>query len=1116
MNNLGLGFVFTARDLASGKMHELNSNFGRLNAGVDAATARMTRNFQRLGHGLGVMAAGGALLGGAWVLVSYAGKFEQTMAGIGSVMKASTEEMKLLHDAAIAAGLATQFSPQEAAEGLQNLATAGQTAREATQTLIPVLDLAAGSLGQLGVAEAANAVVGTLKAYQMEATRSTEVTDKLLRITQLTNFQARDFEAGLAKAAATGATFGQSLDDTLISVGLLRNMNIDASSSATSYREAVRRLGSDLHAQAAITGKGIDIYDRQTGAMRPVVDIMQDLAEKSVNWTEAERNRVVAQAFGARGLMMFNAVSKTTFTTMRDGQQVTLQGREALAEYRRQMGEAGGTAAMFRERLLDTFEGQKTLLQGTLQTWGVVLGEPFARAFKPIVGAVNDTFVAVLEIFQKVPDPIKNVMAKVVVGLGAFLTAVGGLIALKATFGILTGVMAMFGMTWTGLMLSMLPAIGVLTMLVVGTYAVKKAFDANLGGIADTATRVWDTLRIVFGSIAELITEGVISGPMRAELEKAGNEGMFRFVERVSEYLARLQALWEGTSESFGVMATLLATPLLRIQGAFSRIFAMFGGPAAEASGTMLDWQEAGYKVGVVLYWVARAFAEVGAWIAEALEVGARFTAGLLGGLVPGFQAAGDSTGFLWDSLRGLWRTLKETMTLIFGASDGTRTWGDAAQTAGRWLGVAAGYVAGLVTWLAGGLARALELVTDLFGGVWVGLEAMFGPIAEAGAVIGNSFGLLWQEIVKLGEAVGLVSAGGGDAAGSWETVRRVFGALGVAIGAIVGGVAVVVEYLVVGAGLALTGVVRVIRWLSESFRDHFEAVPRFWSGVWNSVVGFFVGVGEVFASIGGGIVDVFLFIGNIVRNVIDTVGLVFGLAYDIITLPFRNAWVFLKALFTGASLKDAFMAVLDNFVAIGDRLIAYIGRLVSRIPSAFRPGFLDTLVEAGQAAEARQMAREGGLSGLSTTVVAPPPSLTAGMQAGALTSAQRSQIASMSETDRRAMAAQWQAAQPRTAAAAPGGMTIVRPAPAAAATTLAATPVAPVASAVVAGGGVVPAAPSAAEIGQAVSGALRRDGAIQVQTRVEMDGQRVGEAVGRAQAADRAASFAPAPTGVS
>ena len=160
--------------------------------------------------------------------------------------------------------------------------------------------------------------------------------------------------------------------------------------------------------------------------MRSIVDIMSDFAQATANMSDEERNRRVVTAFGARGLLAFNAVLNASFTTMRDGQQVTLRGAEAIAALRDEMTGAGGTAARFREQLLDTFEGQKTLLKGTLQTFAVVLGEPFAAVFKPIVRAVVDTLNAILRAFQAIPAPIKRIFAGIVLAAGSFLMLVGG------------------------------------------------------------------------------------------------------------------------------------------------------------------------------------------------------------------------------------------------------------------------------------------------------------------------------------------------------------------------------------------------------------------------------------------------------------------------------------------------------------------------------------------------------------------------------------------------------------------------------------------------------------------------------------------------------------------
>ena len=219
LNNLGLGFVFTARDLASAKMARLERRFSSLDDRVSAGTARMSSAFRQLGVGLAVFAAGAAVVAGSFALANAAGRFEQGIAAVGAVTRATTDQLRLLREAAIQAGIETQFSPEEAVEGLQSLATAGQTAEQATRTLVPVLDLAAGSLGQLGVAQAAEAVVGTLNAYGLSADQAASVTDRLLRITQLTNFQTRDFEAGLAKAAAAGgAAAGAGANDDQVVV----------------------------------------------------------------------------------------------------------------------------------------------------------------------------------------------------------------------------------------------------------------------------------------------------------------------------------------------------------------------------------------------------------------------------------------------------------------------------------------------------------------------------------------------------------------------------------------------------------------------------------------------------------------------------------------------------------------------------------------------------------------------------------------------------------------------------------------------------------------------------------------------------------------------------------
>jgi len=734
LNNLGLGFVFTARDLASAKLTQLERRFSSLDERVSAGTARMSSAFKELGVGLATFTAGAAVVAGGLSLAHAAGRFEQGVASVGAVTRATTEQLNQLREAAISAGIETQFSPEEAVAGLQSLATAGQTAAQATRTLIPVLDLAAGSLGQLGVAQSAEAVVGTLNAYGLAADEAAGVTDKLLRVTQLTNFQTRDFQTGLAKAAAAGSVFGQSLDDVLITMGLLRNRNIDASSSSTAFRESVRRLGSDSRAQQAILGAGVQLFDQQSGKMRSVVDVMVDFADATRSMTDEERNRRVAAAFGARGLLAFNAVLNASFTTMRDGRQVTLQGAEAIEALRHEMSSAEGTAQGFRDTLLDTFAGQKTLLQGTLQTFAVVLGEPFAAVFKPLVRFVVEALNALLRAFQVIPAPLKRLFAGLMVSVGAFLALVGGVIAAKATLALLAVGLQALGLTLGGLIATLLPAVLMMSALGLAVAGFVVALKSNLGGLGDLARRVGEGVSLFFGGLTQLFKQGGLSGAVREELSRAEHMGLRRFLISTWQVIYRLGQLWEGFKDGF-TRSIEEARPVFdELTSAFGSLQEELAGLFGELMGGVgvtpsAEFKSFGAIVGAALSTVVR-------WLTRLLMIGARVSAGLSRGfratldyLRPAFSAVGDTIEQLRVAWRGLIGTSDESATAV---SQSVSVW----RSLGDFLGQVLGGALTVITLAFAGLIKVLSLVVDGVRFVRVGFVSAGAWIGEvAGAI---------------------------------------------------------------------------------------------------------------------------------------------------------------------------------------------------------------------------------------------------------------------------------------------------------------------------------------------------------------------------------------------
>lgn len=717
LNNLGMGFVFTARDLASAKLVQLERRFSSLDERVGLGTARMRSSFRQLGVGMATFTAGAALVAGGLALANAAGKFELGVASVGAVTKATTDQLQQLRDAAIEAGMVTQFSPEEAVEGLQSLATAGQTVAQATRTLVPVLDLAAGSLGQLGVAQAAEAVVGTLNAYSIAASEAGNVTDRLLRITQLTNFQTRDFESGLSKAASSGAVFGQTLDDVLITMGLLRNRNIDASSSSTAFRESVRRVGSESRAQQALTEAGIAIFEKESGKMRSIIDIMSDFAAATRTMTDEERNRRVAVAFGARGLLAFNAVMNASFTTQRDGREVTLLGAEAIGALRNEMLKADGTAQAFREQLLDTFEGQKTLLRGLTQTLAVLLGEPFSAVFKPIVRGAVTLMNGLLQLLQSIPAPLKRAFAGLTVGLGAFTALVGALIAGKAAAVLLGIGLKAVGLSLGGILAAMWPAVlavGALSAAIAGFAA---AYRANLGGLATHAERLLGSVKRFFQALSQLFSAGELSGALQRELARAENFGLKRFAIGVWQLAWRLGRAWEGVKAGFASTAAALTLVFERLTGAFSQlkqavgslVGSFVGAVAALPSVAFKDFGErVGSALATVLGWVVRVATVLLGFYGQVVHG----LSSVLGFVKPALGALRDSAG-----------ELVTTLCDIFGRGDaaeaGLASFGEAlffvGKTLGKIVGVSLGVAAlalsGLITVVRSLVAAVLWLI---------------------------------------------------------------------------------------------------------------------------------------------------------------------------------------------------------------------------------------------------------------------------------------------------------------------------------------------------------------------------------------------------------------------
>lgn len=777
LNNMGLGFVFTARDLASGAIRNLERNFTSLDQRVGLGTERLQTSFQQLGVGLAVFTAGAAMVGGAFALAGAAGKFEQSIAAVAAVSGATAQELDQLRGAAIEAGVATQFSPTEATLGLRELAQAGFNAQESMQLLIPVLDLAAGSLGELSPQQAAGLASQAMKAFGIETGQAAITVDRMLQAVNVFALNASELPLALGTASRGAQAMNQSLSETLIALGLVKNIIPGVERASTAVAVSMERM-ADPEVQQKLRGIGVSVTDSQH-RFRSFLDVLGDLAPALSKMNEAERSAFLLKTFGREALGGVNAMLTQVTNGIRTNTGVTVKGADAIAYLRDQFANAGGTAAGFREKMLNTFEGQKKLLQGSMETLAIVAGEPFAQVFKPLVTIVVEVVNAVLGVFRQLPAPVKRAFAAFVVGAGAVLSLIGAIIAAKAGIALLVVGIKAAGITLGGLAATVLPAIAIFGVLALAVAGFVVAFRNNVGGIADFFQRVRDRISLAFRGLMQLFDQGGFSGAVREELNRAGNQGLKDFLINVYLWVNRIQTFLSGIATGFSAGVAAAKPSIEAFVAVLGRIGAALGflsarDDATTAGARFQEFGTVGQRVGAVLAGAFELVVRAMTAIAQVAQ-----------GVAEGWNLIKPGIDVLMNALSQLGAKLGEAFNHLFRTSTAAQQSGDAWVTLGNVIAFVVGIVASTLGVLVSVVSMAVSIVSAAIGivmSVFSGLaDVITGVVFIIGGVLTGSWSDIWtgMKLVAFGVVdaiIGVVLELAGAIAGVVDALSGLFG----------------------------------------------------------------------------------------------------------------------------------------------------------------------------------------------------------------------------------------------------------------------------------------------------------------------------------------------------
>ena len=352
--------------------------------------------------------------------------FEAQMSRVKAISGATGEEFAKLKEQAKQLGADTAFSATEAAEGMENLASAGFSTSEIIAAMPGMLDLAASSGEDL--ASSADIAASTLRGFGLEASSAGHVADVLAKNAAATNAAVADTGEAMKYVAPVAKSMGIEFEETAAAIGIMADAGIKGSQAGTTLRGALSRIAKPTKAmQETMDSLGLSFYD-SNGKMKSLADITEMLETKMSGLTDEQKNQALITLFGQESLSGMMALMD------RGSGEV----RKLTDEYKN----CDGSAKDMAKTMQDNLSGAVEEFGGSVESLGIEIFEniegPLKKAVESGTTELNKLTKAVKnnKIEEIVPEEAVNTVKNL--GKIAGTVAKGGI----KTLGVATGTLA--------------------------------------------------------------------------------------------------------------------------------------------------------------------------------------------------------------------------------------------------------------------------------------------------------------------------------------------------------------------------------------------------------------------------------------------------------------------------------------------------------------------------------------------------------------------------------------------------------------------------------------------------------------------------------------------------
>lgn len=741
LNQLGLGFVFTAKDLTKAVVEDVSKGLGGVEADAEGASKGFEKSATSIRNvGIGVAAAGAASLAFLGYAADKAEGFSRAIDLVATRVDAANFPIQTMQD--LTMGLAAQFGgdAKDNATALYSLVGKGaRDAASATAALTAANNLAKSTHTDL--AASTDALALATKAFGLSFLDSAHAADVMFIASKNSGISVTDLSQSLEHLGPGAARAGISLDQMVAGLSAANAAGLQGRAALGGMKgilDALVQPSADASAEARRLGVSLSAANIKSQGLSGI------LAEVT------ESSNFNAQSFAK---LFGSTEAVTTALALAKNQGKELNG------VLDQMANASNTAADAAANLIDPGDRFIALKNNFL----ILVGQ----AIKPTIDAITNFGNKFLEIFNKLPKPVIKFLTIGAAIVGVILLVTGTVMGLAAGFVMLdTAIFPVIVAMAAVLAIMALIAIAA-APIVVAIYGLKLAFDKNLGGIADKAQVFWNQIKLVYDGLTQLFEDGGFSGAVMADLNKAQNGGLKNFIIGVFTFASRIQNFFDGIGKGFsgalekaGPIFSKLGDAFVRLGAALSNLFGGKNDPAKNAQ-SFKTFGDAGSRVGEILEKVVN-------WFTLAIGRVVNFAAAFAEGLAkfrPTFDAISNAMSDIGKELGQLFAAFGSGKSSTDGAAN-------SFDGLGKMLGVTIGFMASMLRaslWLIEIGLKPLIGIVQLVGAAWTGMknlamsafqEVIAGLIKMAGGaaqVADKVAGFFGKDLGATTQFVGLV-----------------------------------------------------------------------------------------------------------------------------------------------------------------------------------------------------------------------------------------------------------------------------------------------------------------------------------------------------------------------